>query len=57
MYSLHANGQCYGNHLPVQETGLTGAFGISPDLLKGRTMLNLDTEDWGELVRDTWLYV
>ncbi|KAF5837088.1 hypothetical protein DUNSADRAFT_4869 [Dunaliella salina] len=32
-----------------EETGLTGAFGISPDLLEGRTMLNLDTEDWGEI--------
>jgi hypothetical protein len=26
-----------------------GAYQISPDLLKGRTMLNLDTEDWGEV--------
>ncbi|GFR49868.1 hypothetical protein Agub_g11970, partial [Astrephomene gubernaculifera] len=32
-----------------EETGLTGAFEISPDLLTGRTMLNLDTEDWGEV--------
>ncbi|GIL58597.1 hypothetical protein Vafri_13481 [Volvox africanus] len=32
-----------------EETGLTGAFDISPDLLTGRTMLNLDTEDWGEV--------
>lgn len=28
----------------VQETGLTGAFSISPSLVQGRTMLNLDTE-------------
>jgi len=32
-----------------EETGLTGAFGIGADLLTARTMLNLDTEDWGEV--------
>ncbi|KXZ50230.1 hypothetical protein GPECTOR_17g868 [Gonium pectorale] len=32
-----------------EETGLTGAFQLSPELLTGRTMLNLDTEDWGEV--------
>ncbi|KAG2432288.1 hypothetical protein HYH02_013011 [Chlamydomonas schloesseri] len=32
-----------------EETGLTGAFQVSPDLVRGRTMLNLDTEDWGEV--------
>ncbi|GIL81736.1 hypothetical protein Vretimale_1325 [Volvox reticuliferus] len=32
-----------------EETGLTGAFDIAPDLVTGRTMLNLDTEDWGEV--------
>jgi len=32
-----------------EETGLTGAFDIAPDMLEGRTMLNLDTEDWGEI--------
>ena len=32
-----------------EETGLTGAFALNGDILKGRTMLNLDTEDWGEI--------
>lgn len=32
-----------------EETGLTGAFGLDGSLLKGRTMLNLDTEDWPEV--------
>ncbi|KAG2427342.1 hypothetical protein HXX76_012536 [Chlamydomonas incerta] len=32
-----------------EETGLTGAFQIAPDLVAGRTMINLDTEDWGEV--------
>ncbi|KAG2497779.1 hypothetical protein HYH03_004051 [Edaphochlamys debaryana] len=32
-----------------EETGLTGANQIAPDLVTGRTMLNLDTEDWGEI--------
>ena len=32
-----------------EETGLTGAFALSGDIIKGRTMLNLDTEDWGEI--------
>ena len=30
-----------------EETGLTGAFAIQPDFLKGRIMLNLDSEDFG----------
>jgi len=30
-----------------EETGLTGAFAIEPSFLKGRVMLNLDSEDWG----------
>jgi dipeptidase D len=30
-----------------EETGLTGAFAIQPDMLTGRTMLNLDSEDFG----------
>lgn len=29
-----------------EETGLTGASNISPTLLQGRVMLNLDTEEW-----------
>jgi len=30
-----------------EETGLTGAFAIKPDLLTGKLMLNLDSEDFG----------
>jgi dipeptidase D len=30
-----------------EETGLTGAFSIEPNFLKGRIMLNLDSEDFG----------
>ena len=32
-----------------EETGLYGATDLDPDLLQGERMLNLDTEDWGEL--------
>ena len=32
-----------------EETGLTGAFGLKPDLLKSKILLNLDSEDEGEL--------
>ena len=32
-----------------EETGLTGAFGLKSDLLKGRILLNLDSEDEGEI--------
>ncbi len=32
-----------------EETGLTGAFALNGEIIKGRTMLNLDTEDWGEI--------
>ena len=28
---------------------LAGAFGLDGSLLTGRTLLNLDTEDWGEI--------
>jgi dipeptidase D len=31
-----------------EETGLTGAFGLEPGLLKSRILLNLDSEDDGE---------
>jgi len=31
-----------------EETGLTGAFGLDPNILKSRTLLNLDSEDDGE---------
>ena len=30
-------------------TGLTGAFGLKPGLLKGKILLNLDSEDEGQL--------
>ncbi len=32
-----------------EETGLSGAFGLKPDFLDGRILLNLDSEDEGEL--------
>lgn len=32
-----------------EETGLTGAFGLSEDFLKSKILLNLDSEDEGEL--------
>jgi dipeptidase D len=32
-----------------EETGLTGAFGLKPDFLKSKILLNLDSEDDGEL--------
>ena len=31
-----------------EEDGMGGARGLAPDLLSGRSMLNLDTEEWGE---------
>lgn len=32
-----------------EETGLSGAFGLRPDLLKGRVLINLDSEDEGQI--------
>jgi dipeptidase D len=32
-----------------EETGLTGAFGLKPDLLTGNILLNLDSEDEGQI--------
>lgn len=32
-----------------EETGLSGAFALKPDLLKGRILLNLDSEDEGQI--------
>lgn len=32
-----------------EETGLTGAFALKPDFLKGRILLNLDSEDEGQI--------
>jgi len=33
----------------AEETGLTGAFGLQPDFMKGKILLNLDSEDEGEI--------
>ncbi len=32
-----------------EETGMTGAFNLSPDILNGEILINLDSEDEGEL--------
>ena len=32
-----------------EETGLTGAFALEPDFVKSRTLINLDSEDEGEI--------
>ena len=32
-----------------EETGMTGAFGLKKGLLKGEILMNLDSEDEGEL--------
>lgn len=32
-----------------EETGLVGAWGVDPNYLKGKKMINLDTEEWGSL--------
>jgi len=32
-----------------EETGLSGAFGLGADVLQSRILLNLDSEDWGEI--------
>jgi len=32
-----------------EETGMTGAFGLKPGFLKGDILMNLDSEDWGEI--------
>lgn len=32
-----------------EETGLTGAFGLQPDFLRGNVLINLDSEDEGEI--------
>lgn len=32
-----------------EETGLKGAWGVNAEFLKGKKMLNLDTEEWGSL--------
>jgi dipeptidase D len=30
-----------------EETGLTGAVGLSPNILKAKVLINLDSEEWG----------
>lgn len=32
-----------------EEAGMGGARGLAPDLLRGRRLINLDTEEWGQL--------
>lgn len=32
-----------------EESGMHGALALNPDALKGRLLLNLDTEEWGEI--------
>ncbi|MBT3423672.1 MAG: aminoacyl-histidine dipeptidase [Bacteroidetes bacterium] len=32
-----------------EETGLTGAFGLQPGFFEAKTLINLDSEDWGEI--------
>ncbi len=34
---------------PEWKVCYAGAFGLDGSLLTGRTLLNLDTEDWGEI--------
>jgi dipeptidase D len=50
---LDANNLEHGNIEALftvdEETGLTGAFALSSDLLKGEILINLDSEDDGEL--------
>lgn len=31
-----------------EEAGMGGALGLSPDVLQGQMMINIDTEEWGE---------
>jgi len=44
-----AHGPIEGLFTCDEETGMTGAFGLKPGLLKGDILLNLDSEDEGEL--------
>eukprot|EP00951_Prasinocladus_malaysianus_P033697 scaffold334988_cov46-Prasinocladus_malaysianus.AAC.1 len=32
-----------------EETGLTGVQKLDPSIVEGRTLINLDTEQWGEI--------
>jgi len=31
-----------------EESGMSGAHGLRPDAVRGRLLINIDTEDWGE---------
>lgn len=31
-----------------EESGMSGAHGLKPDAVRGRLLINIDTEDWGE---------
>ena len=44
-----AHGPIEGLFTADEETGMTGAFGIAPGILKGDILLNMDSEDEGEL--------
>lgn len=33
----------------IDEVGMDGAFGLNPNSFKGKTLVNLDSEDEGEL--------
>ena len=44
-----AHGPIEGLFTADEETGMTGAFGITPGMLKGEILLNMDSEDEGEL--------
>lgn len=49
-YSCRTDPQrCDGSKLCVTCFYFAGAFGLDGSLLTGRTLLNLDTEDWGEI--------
>jgi dipeptidase D len=41
------HGPIEGLYTVDEETGLTGAFAMKPDMLTGKIMLNLDSEDFG----------
>ncbi len=44
-----AHGPIEGLFTCDEETGMTGAFGLQPGVLKGDILMNLDSEDEGEL--------
>lgn len=43
------HGPIEGLFTAEEETGMTGAFGLKPGILKGKILMNLDSEDEGEL--------